>query len=167
MMTQFDAQKEFQLPPSFYLESKSLETDFDNVAEIGSGAFGSVVLGTFKGRVVAVKLMVNSNLEEKNQRRVLLKEAKTMVNLRSHGGLPTLVGICVDESPFKLVMDFCSFEGSADSLYSCLKARFAISIEKMHVIYLSLAEAVVTCSGYLHNDIKLDNVVLSYDTGIN
>ena len=39
MMTQFDAQKEFQLPPSFYLESKSLETDCDNVSEIGSGAF--------------------------------------------------------------------------------------------------------------------------------
>ena len=106
--------------------------------------------------------MVNINLEENNQRRVLLKEAKTMVNLRSHGSLPTLVGICVDESPFKLVMDFCSFEGSAESLYPCLKARFAISIEKMHAIYLSLAEALYTVhtSDYLYNDIKLDNVVL-------
>ena len=75
LMVKYDEQKEFQLPPNFYLDSKSLETDCDNSAEIGSGAFGSVVLRTFKGRVVAVKLMVNSQLEENNQRRVVVKEA--------------------------------------------------------------------------------------------
>ena len=59
-------------------------------------------------------------------------------------------------------MDFCSFEGNAVSLLSFLKARVLVSIEKMHRICFSLAEALHTVhtSGYLHNDIKLDNVVL-------
>ena len=61
-----------------------LEGDASN---IGLGA--SVTVQIFKGRVVAVKKLINTTQDERHQRENLIREAKIMVNLRQHASLPT------------------------------------------------------------------------------
>ena len=66
---------------------------------------------------------------------MLLKEARIIMNLRFHVSLPSLVGVCIDEAPLKLVMQFYSFENGAKSLYAFLKKDIRINIDKMHFIF--------------------------------
>eukprot|EP00111_Clytia_hemisphaerica_P003136 TCONS_00008909-protein len=164
LLKAFKENKEFHLPASFYLQSEHLKP-VQSSSTIGRGTFGSVELRHFKGEIVAAKLLVNEKYTFEQNRNMVLKEAKIIANLRFHNGLPSLVGICVDESPLKLVMQFYSFECGPKSLYSFLKEKFPVDIQKMHLIFLQIAEAlnVIHVSGYLHNDLKLDNVVLHGD----
>lgn len=97
--------KEFYLPPCYFVESKQLD-QVKTQTSVGSGNFGTVELRMFRGKTVAVKFLINSNYSGEQQRNMILREAKVMVNLRNHNGLPTLIGICTDEAPYKLILDF-------------------------------------------------------------
>ena len=138
----------------------TLLEEFDSCGgEVGSGAFGSVVLRKLKGQVVAVKIF-NINADDSCQKQILMKEAKVMGNLRQHICLPTMIGVSIDFSPYKLIMNFCSFEGGAENMYSLLKKK--VHFPQMNEILFNIADALQTVhlSGYLHNDIKLDNIVI-------
>lgn len=59
-------------------------------------------------------------------------------------------------------MIFFAFEDSAKSLYALLKEHIQIQTDKMVHTFYEIADALNTIhiSGYLHNDLKLDNVVV-------
>ena len=152
--------KPTHLPPSCYIAMSDLVSVG---SDLGSGVYGSVSLYKFKGRTVAVKKIINEEISIKGQRNVVLKEAKVMLNLRYSENLPSFVGVIIDAPPYCIVMDYCDFEGSSLSLWKLFKTkRFPLQIQEVHKILYSITDALIIIhrSGYLHNDLKMDNVVL-------
>jgi len=161
------------LPDSLYIKSELLNLESstctnDNI--IGSGVFGTVKLCNYKGSCVAVKCLKRLSEEsdfihtEAELRRATIHEAKILLNLKSHESIPTLLGVSVDKEPFKIVMQFYALQNESVSLYSLCKGehRIPLSTEQWHSLINRLAKGIdhVHSCGYLHNDIKTDNVVI-------
>ena len=154
------------LPDSCYLNDDLLDFNFNGAEEIiGAGLFGTVKRCQYKGNIVAVKCFKTAVTSLCSTKRSVLHEAKVLLNLKSHRSIPTLLGVCLEKEPLKLVMQCYGIEGQTLSLYSVCK------LEKHHntmdecqwkSVIKDIAKAIehVHACGYLHNDIKTDNVVL-------
>lgn len=159
--------KPSSLPDSFYISNALLNFNFNGGNEeeiIGSGVFGTVKLCEYKGSVVAAKCLMASNESTAVTKRSVIKEAKVILNLRSHKSIPTLIGVCLDEQPFKIILQLYQIQSKSITINSLCKKRHDITLNESewHSIINQLAKAIdhVHMCGYLHNDIKTDNAVI-------
>ena len=143
---------------------------------LGAGSYGSCHMGSYRGMDVVVKQLKVKELKgetrESAERRVreeLRYEARIINKLGDHSGLPLLFGICSKRSPFHLILQFhgeknCS---AAFTIFSALNKALISSIVVWTDILRKVAEAVhhVHNVGFLHNDIKGNNVVLDNRDG--
>lgn len=121
----------------------------------------------YKGSCVAVKCLKTSTEKDSKEGafRAIIHEAKVMLSLKSHESFPTLLGVSVDEKPFKIVMQFYGIQGQSISFLPLIcncDGKLMLSEEPWHSLLYHLAKAVhhFHDCGYLHNDIKTDNVVI-------
>ncbi|XP_020915462.1 seven transmembrane domain-containing tyrosine-protein kinase 1 [Exaiptasia diaphana] len=159
--------KPSSLPDSFYIKSSLLHFDVDGNGEeiIGAGVFGTVKLCLYKGSIVAAKCFEESGEETvAATKRSILKEAKVLLNLKSHNSIPTLLGVCLDEEPNKIILQLYQIERKSITLNLLCKQHenAMLSEGDWHSLINDLAKAInhVHMCGYLHNDIKTDNVVI-------
>lgn len=154
--------KPAHLPSSMYIQNQLLHCA-DCV--IGSGCFGTVRLCKFKGDFVAVKSLesVDDEPDAVITRRAI-HEAKILLNLKSHQSLPTLLGVSVDARPVKIIMQFYGVESKSLTLHSLFKSecQLMLSVEQWQCVIKQIAEVInhVHNCGYIHNDIKTNNVVI-------
>jgi serine/threonine protein kinase len=158
------------LPDSCYLSDDLLDFNFNGAEEIiGAGVFGTVKRCQYKGNIVAVKCFKTEVASLSSTKQSVLQEAKVLLNLKSHRSIPTLLGVSLEKEPFKLVMQFYGIEGKSLSLHSVCKSEKLQNImnqSQWNTIIKCIAKAIehIHACGYIHNDIKTDNVVL-YKSG--
>lgn len=152
------------LPNACFIPTKLLNADEKGEIILGSGVFGTVKLHVYKSSVVAVKYLKNHLGQTSSDiKKTLFHEAKVLLNIKCCNAIPMLIGICVDEQPYKLVMQFYGIEDKSITLHSLLiNISMSLSEEQWYSVLAIIVEGIhhVHMSGYLHNDIKTDNVVL-------
>ena len=97
-----------------------------------------------------------------NIRNPLLREAKTMLNISPHESVPVFNGVIVNSRPHWLVMQLCTRSNKCLTLLKVIKNMERLNDLCLHRIIGKLAEALhhVHKNGFLHNDLKLDNVAV-------
>lgn len=156
--------KDFTLIPSEFLLDFALPTSSQHSKYIGSGVFGTCVLKLYRNIEVAVKYLKESSHKD------LLNEAKITKELQGHPNLPILLGISPKTSTeMYIVTKFHGKNLVGITLFNALHNTFPDLDLTEHVI--SICQGVARglqhmhIKGYLHNDLKTDNVVLDFIQG--
>lgn len=147
-----------------------------NATHVGTGSYGSCYLGSYRGLDVVVKQLKVKQLKgetpKEAQRRVkeeLRYEARIINRLGDHPGLPLLFGICSVNAPYRLIIQFHGEKNcnASFTISSGLSKRSISEISVWRDIVRKVAEALrhVHNTGFLHNDLKGNNVVLDNREG--
>ena len=94
-----------------------------------------------------------------------IREVQVLINLRGNLHLPTFLGVSIeDKNKILLVMDLYSVNGQVYDLSTALFKSNTLSLSQgeLHCVLFKIADALqnVHFSGYLHNDVKMDNIIL-------
>ena len=150
-----------QLPPAPLISGCNLENvrlDDDNT--IGDGVFGSCTRMVFKDMfAVCVKQMKKDRVSIQ----ALKSEASILFTLNNGGFTPHCFGVCLDL--YAVIMLYICVGGQPISLFSLLydnHSAISLASEQCTNMLVSLCKGVqyIHTSGFLHNDLKLDNVVI-------
>ena len=93
---------------------------------------------------------------EKRVRNELLYEARIITKLGDHPGLPPIYDVCSQMQPFRLVMQFHGDKRDNSSL-----TISSVLSRKMRISNIARALQHVHKVGFMHNDIKANNVILN------
>lgn len=130
---------------------------------IGSGSYGQCFLARYRNIDVLVKKMIyTAAVEDKEKaKRNLIHEAKVLLALGDHERLPLIFGIVTKKEPLCLVTQFHSVNGCSMTLHEASNTARLTTVDCTE-IFLEICSGLshVHCRGYLHNDIKANNVVL-------
>lgn len=152
--------------PSFNPCDKDM-SDITHGSLIGEGTFGHCVAGTYKGIPVAFKVYKDARLTSLED---VHAEAKILLKIPSHPGIPLLIGIHTTSFPFVLAAKLCKTAGRPET-YSCFLKESEHSRQNLRLalqLLLSVAEALhhIFSVGVLHNDVKGNNIVLEDAQGV-
>ena len=128
------------------------------------------IVGSYRGLDVVVKQLkvkkYSGETQEVAETRVcneLIYEARIINKLGDHPGLPLLFGVCSKCASFRLVIQFHGVKDRSSALMiSSTLTKMAISAVTVWLdVIRKVAEALhVHNAGFIHNDIKGNNVVL-------
>ena len=98
---------------------------------------------------------------ERAKREVII-EATVLSELRDHPGIPHLFGVCSEEAPFYLVLQYHTVEGCSVTLSVAVTTSMVDGADGCVKTLKQIGEIVLFLhtKGYLHNDLKGNNVVL-------
>ena len=143
---------------------------------LGSGSHGSCYLGVYRGIDVVVKELRVKQLQQESREdakarvvQELIYEARILNKLGDHPGLPLLFGVCTESTPYRLVMQFHGDQGhSSLTISSMLSKKRRPDKMSWARIIVQTAEALARVheKGFLHNDLKVNNVVLENKDGV-
>ena len=143
---------------------------------LGSGSYGSCYLGLYRGIDVVVKELRVKQLQRESREQAearvveeLVYEARILNKLGDHPGLPLLFGVCTKRAPYRLIMQFHgNQDGSSLIIHSALSDKSIPDKMTWTRIIVKTAEALARVheKGFLHNDLKSNNVVLDNKDGI-
>jgi len=131
---------------------------------IGNGSYGTCYLACYRGIKVAVKEMTkrNDSMAEKERcRHEVIHEANVLHALGDHPNLPLLFGICSVKEPYCLVLQFHGTEEESLTLQKATRRKLLNKSQVLEV-FTDVCRVLqyVHIKGFLHNDIKSNNVVL-------
>jgi serine/threonine kinase 38 len=132
--------------------------DFYPIRIIGRGAFGEVRLCNYSNQYLVVKKIKKSQLKNKNQFKHLKKEKQAMDKISSQW-VPELYFSFEDELYFYLVMEYMP-GGDLMTLF-VQKEILPESHAKFYIAQLVLAIDNIHQNGFIHRDIKPDNVLIT------
>ena len=125
----------------------------------GRGSFGIVKIQEFRGIQVAVKTFLPRSLKCD-----VYHEASILQRL-CHPYLPLLMGICVIQQPFCIVMQFHGFRGlEASTIADQLMNRNHFTSHSWLLLVTQLLEAIHYLheeAKILHNDIQCNNILVA------
>jgi serine/threonine protein kinase len=127
------------------------------ISDIGSGAYGKVCLGKWRGVKVAIKVAKDVvDIDD------FFKEALLMIAIRPHPNVLQVLGVCIDGPNPAIVMEYCP-RGSLDRLL--LDTSQTISDELRHQLILGIAKGMLHLhlSNVVHRDLAARNILLSAD----
>ncbi|GAA6097708.1 tyrosine-protein kinase ITK/TSK [Tachysurus ichikawai] len=142
------------------LASEKWELDMEDLtlgAELGSGQFGLVLEGLWRGEKVAVKTIREKAMSEEEFK----EEAKVMMKV-SHPKLVKLYGVCTHQKPMYLVFEFLENGCLTEFLRSkkgCVSQETLLSM----CIDVSEAMAYLESSNFIHRDLAARNCLVSGD----
>lgn len=139
-------------------------------SHLGTGSYGSCYLALYRGMNVVIKNLkvraVSGETQKDAEQRVreeLKYEARIINKLGDHPGLPLLYGICSEQPPYRLVMQFHGEKDcSSLTIASALVKKTISDAATWITVIREVTDALdhVHRVGFLHNDVKSNNVVL-------
>ena len=112
-----------------------------------------------------VKKMICKDTKEDKLRAKsnLIQEAEVITTQGDHEKLPMIIGVVTAQETFCLVTQFHSVSGKSITLYQAANTNM-ISISECIEIVVEICFALnhVHLRGFLHNDIKTNNVVIEF-----
>ena len=148
---------------------KELDKDLlviDETEKIGSRTFGRCFTAIYRNqyRVVVkeIKVKDSSKREIERAKREVLNEASVLADLGDHPGIHHLFGVCSLQAPFYLVLQHLAVEGSSVTLSKPAATGIIADVTECAEIRRQICEVLLFMHkrGYLHNDLKGNNVVL-------
>lgn len=127
--------------------------------KIGSGKFGEVYRGVYRGFPVACKKWkFDGHESEEKQKKELIEEAKTLAKLRNHGNICRFFGVSIDQNIVYLVFDLYIH----GDLKRCMKKKSFNQAQKVNFArQISAGLWAIHDSGYLHGDLACRNVLVN------
>ena len=132
--------------------------EYFSESPVGCGTFGQCFRGRYRNIEVIVKQMIHSETieDQERARRNLLHEAKAISALGDHPNLPMLFGLRLC-----LVTQFHGVKEESITLHQAAAANI-LNQANCIAVFQKICSALchMHSKGYLHNDLKADNVVL-------
>lgn len=149
------------------IKASSIKRD-EGKGAIGAGTFGSCYLARFRGlRVVLKEFKERSNTSVDKLRQEAAYEARVVQRLGDHPGIPLLFGVMLQQPVVGIVFQFHGENERSLTLYKAAKEKKYTEKQVWNTVLREVAEAVghVHGCGFIHNDIKSNNVVLEQREG--
>ena len=142
----------------------------DGAKSIGSGTFGACFLARYRNlRVVLKKFKHREGVTLEKLRREAAYEARVIQRLGDHPGIPLLFGVMLQQRKVGIIMQFHGNEdGQSLTIYKAAKHGIVKEEEAWNAVFCNVADALhhVHDCGFIHNDLKTNNVVLETRDGI-
>ncbi|XP_053555623.1 serine/threonine-protein kinase SBK1-like [Bombina bombina] len=140
-----------------YMVRMQITEQFDPIRHLGKGSYGNVLLAAHKesGKTVALKMLAKNMNRGEN----FLMEFATSLCLTSHPHIIGTYAVAFDTiSHFVFVQEVAT----AGSLLSIIRPKFGLEEEIVKRCVLQLASALqfMHDKGFVHRDIKPDNILL-------
>ena len=143
---------------------------------LGSGSYGCCYLASYRGmEVVSKNFIVKASRgetpgqAEDRVRQELIYEARIIRKLGDHPGVPLLFGVCSERAPFHLIMQFHGDRRNHKSLtihHALSNGTISDRVTWIDIIRkFAIALIHVHDVGFLHNDIKANNILLDIVDG--
>ncbi|ETO18088.1 hypothetical protein RFI_19201 [Reticulomyxa filosa] len=137
--------------------------DTDPRSLLGTGTSGAVIMGTYKGKPVAIKAITCRELDlSLDVVHVFNKEAILCQNLQ-HKNIVQFLGVAIQPPQLCLIFEYCSHR----SLLHVLRDvnTYPFSFDLVLHIALDIAEGMnfLHNNGIVHRDLKPDNILMEYD----
>ena len=130
---------------------------------VGSGSYGQCFRARYRGIEVIVKQMTHQKtpVDQERARKNLVHEAKVIIALGDQPNLPMILGVVTKSLPLCLVTQFHGVKEESVTLHQAANTKM-LTLAHCIDIFLKICPALghVHLKGYLHNDIKANNVVL-------
>lgn len=128
---------------------------------IGSGSYGKCFKGLYRGNIPVVVKKFQCFVNE----REVKKEAEVMQDIQGvehHPSLPLLIGIRVNIRPYLLVSQFHGGNDCAYTLASGIRSELLTTPQQWLEVLIDLTTALgfIHQKGWIHDDLKENNVVL-------
>jgi serine/threonine protein kinase len=142
-------------------EANSDAVSLDGAKELGTGNFGKVIEGTFKGAPVAVKTFVQDDRKAPVdvQKRCLLSEAKTFLCLGEHPHLLKMLAYSLAD-PYFLVLELCASGSLLQFCQTVDRDAFDINLKMQFAIEVCEGLRHIASRGYCHRDVAARNILL-------
>lgn len=138
----------------------------DATETIGSGTFGKCFSAIYRREyLVVVKEIKTKDSTKKELERAkheVIHEATVLSELGDHPGIPHLFGVCSDKAPCYLVLQQHVVEGRSVTLTKAVAEGIITDVSECVRILKQIGETLLFLhdKGYLHSDLKGNNVVL-------
>lgn len=129
---------------------------------LGSGSYGRCYLKTYTrlGIQIVEKQICDSSLPD------IMKEVQIM-QILVHANIPTVIGIQCEAKPFSIIMEYIGDGNSSTTLDKLIKLRSKLGCKDWLSILYNVTDALhyMHTKGFLHCDLKTNNIVLCNNKG--
>lgn len=143
-----------------FLRTKETPSNFQTIKVIGKGAFGEVKLVQRKsdGKIYALKSLIKTEMFKRDQLAHVRAERDIMADSKDNPWLVKLHASFQDSAYLYLLMEFLP---GGDLMTMLIKYEiFSEDITRFYMAELVMAIEAVHKLGFLHRDIKPDNILL-------
>ncbi|KAL1964700.1 hypothetical protein VTN77DRAFT_6726 [Rasamsonia byssochlamydoides] len=143
-----------------FLRTKETPANFQTIKVIGKGAFGEVKLVQRKsdGKIYALKSLIKSEMFKKDQLAHVRAERDILADSKDNPWLVKLHASFQDSAYLYLLMEFLP---GGDLMTMLIKYEiFSEDITRFYMAEIVMAIEAVHKLGFLHRDIKPDNILL-------
>lgn len=134
---------------------------------VGCGTFGECYLATYRAQysVLVKELKMGEKPNAERTKQELFREAHVLMSLGDHERLPHLFGICSGNSPYRLILQFHNVNNESVTMTKAA-ADMELNFHQRLGIIKGVAATLhhIHQKGYLHNDLKGNNVVIEKST---
>lgn len=131
---------------------------------VGCRTFGQCFLARYRNITAVVKEVNRRNDTSKDSKRCkleVLHKADILHSLGDHAGLPFLLGVCTEQEPYCLVLQFHGCGEESLTLHKGIKQKLLNKTSTVGTFQdICSALEYIHSKGFLHNDLKSNNVLL-------